>query len=186
MGRLPWFPLYVGNYFVATQHFSAVQERAFVRLLCAMWTSGDCTVPNDPTFLRNLTRIPARRFKVQIEPVLAMFEFEGDRITHPQLRTEHRKAAVMQAKMAAIASLGGKARAAARRGQDGRYFADKKTANCKPSSDAFPNENKERIQPTTGPITITEEEKKGEAGPGPVKAGPRLCENNLQHAASRS
>jgi uncharacterized protein YdaU (DUF1376 family) len=85
MSEQPYMKLWVGDFTSDTLHLSACEIGQYMMLLMAMWRGGG-SLPNDPKFLRRITRGPVR------PAVMAYFVVDGDRITQKRLAVELKKA----------------------------------------------------------------------------------------------
>src|SRR5262245_12146672 len=112
MSRLPWFPFFFGDFKASTIGMKNDQQMAVVNLLGAMWSEPDCTIPNDPDFIRVASGLGPKLYAKRILPVLALFERDGDRLTHPRLREQRMLAIQRSQRMIEAGRKGGLARAA--------------------------------------------------------------------------
>jgi uncharacterized protein YdaU (DUF1376 family) len=85
MSEQPYMKLWVGDFTSDTLHLSACEIGQYMMLLMAMWRGGG-SLPNDPKFLRRITRGPVR------PAVMAYFVVDGERITQKRLAVELKKA----------------------------------------------------------------------------------------------
>jgi uncharacterized protein YdaU (DUF1376 family) len=69
-----WFPLHVGDFIADTAHLTCEQLGAYMRLLCAMWRTDDCTLPDDETRLRKCSRAHPPNWRRVWGEVKSMFE----------------------------------------------------------------------------------------------------------------
>lgn len=47
MARLSYFPLYTGDWLTKVSHLTLEEQGAYMRLLCCMWNTTDCSLPLD-------------------------------------------------------------------------------------------------------------------------------------------
>jgi uncharacterized protein YdaU (DUF1376 family) len=85
MSEQPYMKLWVGDFTSDTLHLSSAEIGQYMMLLMAMWRGGG-SLPNDPKFLRRITRGPVR------PAVMAYFVVDGERITQKRLAVELKKA----------------------------------------------------------------------------------------------
>jgi uncharacterized protein YdaU (DUF1376 family) len=85
MSEQPYMKLWVGDFASDTLHLSYGEVGQYMLLLMAMWRGGG-SLPNDPKFLKRITRGPVR------PAVMAYFSVEGDKITQKRLAVELKKA----------------------------------------------------------------------------------------------
>ena len=110
MSKIPFMPLYVGDYLGDTQHLTTEQHGAYLLILMAMWRSGG-RLPADPKVLCRIARIHPPRWPKMSAEVMAFFQASGDEITHDRLVMEIKKASHKSQSRAESGRLGGKAKA---------------------------------------------------------------------------
>ena len=152
ISRLPWFPFFYGDFLSVTGGLRSDQKWAAVALMGAMWSDPECSIPNDPDFIRVASGLGPKLYAKRIQPVLAMFVVEGGRLTHPALREQRQLAVEKSHRMIEIGRMGGKARAANARRCKARFD--------RPSIEHFPNDINETNQPPSQHIHTRESESK--------------------------
>ena len=86
--KLPWMPLDVDGFGGQTDHLTAEETGAFIRLLLSMWRNGG-SVPNDDKDFARVTRVAPRRWsrvKARLLPFLILTD--DDRVTHQSIEHE--------------------------------------------------------------------------------------------------
>lgn len=87
---LPYFPFYVADYVLDTQHLSLEEHGAYLRLLCLCWTTPGCTIPADPEWVRRRLGIDSETYERAVAPLLAeYFKRANGRLFSPRLLSIH-------------------------------------------------------------------------------------------------
>jgi|RhiMethySRZTD1v2_1073278.scaffolds.fasta_scaffold123793_2 uncharacterized protein DUF1376 len=53
----PWFKFYAAEVFARTAELSTHELGAYIRIVCALWQTDECTLARDPRRLRMLARV---------------------------------------------------------------------------------------------------------------------------------
>jgi uncharacterized protein YdaU (DUF1376 family) len=90
MATFPALPLWCDAFAMDCGHLSLAEEGLYFRLLRTMWTSPECRVPNDDTWLRRRLRVTAEELETIVRPIIKEFcQSSGNWITQKRLLKEH-------------------------------------------------------------------------------------------------
>ena len=86
---LPYFPFYVADYALDTQHLTLEEHGAYLRLLCLCWTTPGCTIPDDQGWIMRRLGTDEATYQRAVSPVIGeFFKREEGRLYSPRLRKE--------------------------------------------------------------------------------------------------
>jgi len=71
--QFPYLPLWVGDYEVDTSHLTLAQDGAYTRLLRLCWRSPNCSIPDDPDWIRTRMRVDMKTYVEVVDPILREF-----------------------------------------------------------------------------------------------------------------
>jgi len=93
MADFPYFPFYPSDWISSPRNMCStlVQQGGYIRLLCACWLSGDCSLPDDNRKLSTLSGLPEQELDVVREFFIAHPRKEGA-LTNERLLKEWDKA----------------------------------------------------------------------------------------------
>lgn len=93
MADLPYFPFYPADWISSPRIMclTLAQQGAYMRLLCACWMSGDCSLPEDHQKLSMISGLPVEEVKT-LGPFLGPHPTKTGHITNERLMKEWDKA----------------------------------------------------------------------------------------------
>lgn len=142
MSKVPFMPLWVGDFLAKTLGLDAREAGAYLLLLMAMWTHGG-KLPNDTRKLQRVARV-GRDWPKVWAAIGHYFEADGDHITNARLREELHKACTKREDNARSGALGGRAKALKSKGE----ALANATVSLKQSYSYSEEEKKEKNPPT--------------------------------------
>ena len=81
MSKIPYMPLYVGDYEADTAHLTLVEDGVYTRLLRLCWKSPECMIPDDETWLFRKLRATTEDEKEIVRTIVAeFFQRKGGRV----------------------------------------------------------------------------------------------------------
>lgn len=160
--------LYVDDFEADTAHLTLEEDGAYNRLLRLCWRSPDCSVPNDPEWIRRRLRVTLEEFERVVQPVInEFFKTEKGRVWQKRQRQEYRFAIDMVNKRKEAGSKGGRANALKRRDIDPSTATDLQEAKQEQASS-------KAVASTSTSISTSIKEKKEPSAP---KKGTRIDPN---------
>lgn len=93
MADLPYFPFYPADWIASPKVMclTLAQQGAYIRVLCALWQSGDCSIPDDPQKLSILSGLPVNEVDC-LGPFLGPHPHKEGAKTNERLMKEWEKA----------------------------------------------------------------------------------------------
>ena len=110
MSSPPFLPLYVGDYLADTQHLTAGEDGAYLRLLMCLWRAGG-TLPDDDVRLARFCKLTPAQWRRVKPAVMEFFDVSEGSISQGRLSAELQKYTVAVFQRREAGSRGGKAKA---------------------------------------------------------------------------
>ncbi|MFT4116532.1 DUF1376 domain-containing protein [Bradyrhizobium sp.] len=146
MPRLPFMPLWVGDFLSSTTHLTLEQRGGYTVLLATMWNAGG-SLPNDPVKLARICGVSLRRWE-QISPdILELFNCAGDRLTQERLGAEYEKQSEIVEKRRAAGAKGGAAKSLKSLDRGAANAETNAVANAERSSSILESQSKSETKP---------------------------------------
>jgi len=173
MGKLNplfWMRLYVADFLASTHHLSPAQLGAYVRLLCSMWISRDCTLTGDKKGLQRITRVDNKNWPRVWEAIRGLFTHGDHYITDDDLREDWLAANAKRELSKASGSLGGQTTHAKKHWGRGRSAHSPQGVAHK-ASNPLESNNVARANAQASRVEIDNTKEEREASPLPCNSG---------------
>jgi len=93
MSKLPFMPLYIADYDAATSYLSAEEDGVYGRVLRMMWTTPNCSLPDDKEWLIKRLRLSDHQYETIFLFIKSeYFKVKKGRIYQKRLQEEYVKA----------------------------------------------------------------------------------------------
>jgi uncharacterized protein YdaU (DUF1376 family) len=111
MPSLPYFAFYPADWLSSPRIMCTplAQQAAYLRLLCACWLSGDCSLPDDDTHLAALSGLPRDEVK-NLRHFFVIHPTKPSALTNPRLFSEWEKSQRITQKRSQAGKKSGKSR----------------------------------------------------------------------------